>query len=124
MAAFIFAETERDTFTVRKAVFRMILTRARARLTDPSDIEEIELSQVIDGISFHSLAEAQRKRLAAAVLAGAKSLKEDIEAAQDSEEPVRAGIEDLLDDLVVFLDSHAGPADADGSGDGLHQRDP
>ena len=33
----------------------MILSRAKTHLTDPADIEELDLSEVMEGISFELL---------------------------------------------------------------------
>jgi hypothetical protein len=107
MSAFIFSSDEQDAFTVRKAVFRMILSRAKGNLSDPSDIEQLDIAEVMEGLSFHRLDDEQRIRLTEAVLEGTRGLQSAIKSGQVTEEPVRAGIEELLNDLLVFLSSHA-----------------
>lgn len=103
MAALAFSEQADDIVTFRKAIFRMILSRAKTRLTDPADIEELGLSEAMEGISFHLLDEAQRARLAEAVFAGAKSLKEEIDAGKPVEEEVRQGADEKLSEALTLL---------------------
>jgi hypothetical protein len=62
MAALGFSNDAADIVTFRKAIFRMILSRAKARLTDPVDIEELDVSEAMEGISFELLSEDQRAR--------------------------------------------------------------
>jgi hypothetical protein len=103
MAALIFAKNDRDIVTFRKAIFRMILSRAKARLTNPIDIEQLELSEVMEAISFQRIPEDQRARLVEAVFEATKSLKDDIAAGKPIEEPVRAGIDEKLDEILALL---------------------
>jgi hypothetical protein len=104
MAVLGFSENGADIVTVRKAIFRMILSRARGHLTDPADIQELELSEAMEGISFNLLGDDQRARIAEAVFEGAKSLREDIAAGRSAEEPTRAGIEEKLDEALTLLE--------------------
>jgi hypothetical protein len=103
MAALAFSEDAADIVTFRKAIFRVILSRAKAWLTDPADIEELELSEAMEGISFHLLDEDQRARLAEAVFEGTKSLKEEVDAGKPVEEQVRGGADEKLDEVLALL---------------------
>jgi hypothetical protein len=103
MAALGFSNDAADIVTFRKAVFRMILSRAKARLTDPVDIDELDVSEAMEGISFELLSEEQRARLVDALFEATKSLKEDIAAGKPVEEPVRAGIDEKLDEILALL---------------------
>ncbi|MGZ3489440.1 MAG: hypothetical protein ACXVBY_21570 [Isosphaeraceae bacterium] len=103
MAALAFSEDPADIVTFRKAIFRMILSRAKARLTDPADIEELELSEAMEGISFPLLDEGQRARLTEAVFEGTKSLKEEVDAGTPVEEQVREGADEKLDEVLALL---------------------
>ncbi|KAA0024981.1 hypothetical protein [Antrihabitans cavernicola] len=49
----------------------------------------------------------QHRRLAAALLAGVTSLRDDVVAGRPPDAPVRPGIEDMLDGLVEFLTANA-----------------
>jgi hypothetical protein len=106
MAAFSFSKNETDIFTIRKAPFRMILSRAAGQLTDPSDVEEIRASEAMDGLAFDLVDEEQRARLTKAVIQGAKSLQHEIAIGGRLEEPVLPGIEEKLDELLHFLGSY------------------
>jgi hypothetical protein len=103
MAVLGFSDNGADIVTLRKAIFRMILSRAKAYLTDPADIQELELSEAMEGISFNLLGDDQRARLVGAVLEGAKGLREDIVAGKPTEEPTRAGIDEKLDEVLALL---------------------
>jgi hypothetical protein len=103
MAALAFSEDAADIVTFRKAIFRMILSRAKALLTDPADIEELELSEAMEGISFQLLDEAQRARLTEAVFEGTKSLKEEVDAGKPVEEQVREGADEKLGEVLALL---------------------
>jgi hypothetical protein len=103
MAVLSFAKTDADTVSLRKAIFRMILSRAKARLVDPADIEELEVSQAMEGISFHRLDDDQRARLVEAVYQGTQELKQQILEGKPTEEPVRPGIEEKLDEILALL---------------------
>jgi hypothetical protein len=104
MAVLGFSENGADIVTVRKAIFRMILSRARNYLTDPADIQELELSEAMEGISFNLLGDDQRARIAKAVFEGAKSLRDDIAAGRPTEEPTRTGIDEKLDEVLTLLE--------------------
>jgi hypothetical protein len=103
MAVLSFAKTDADTVTLRKAIFRMILSRAKAHLTDPADIEELELSEAMEGISFHRLDDDQRARLIEAVYLGTQDLTQEVAAGKPTEEPVREGIEEKLDEILALI---------------------
>jgi hypothetical protein len=103
MAVLGFSENGADIVTIRKAIFRMILSRARTYLTDPADIQELELSEAMEGISFNLLGDDQRARLVEAVSEGVKSLKDDISAGRPTEEPTRAGVEEKLGEVLALL---------------------
>jgi hypothetical protein len=108
MAAFTFAQDEPGSFTLRKALFRMILTRAERQLDVEADLEEIRMSEAMEGISFRLLDEDQRMRIAAAVLEGTRQLRTEIAEDRPLEEPVRPGAEEKLDALIAFLRRHTG----------------
>jgi hypothetical protein len=110
MAALAFSEQADDIVTFRKAIFRMILYRAKARLTDPADIEELDLSEAMEGISFHLLDEGQRARLAEAVFDGTTSLKAEIDAGKPVEEEVRQGADEKLSEVLTLLARFRPPA--------------
>jgi hypothetical protein len=103
VAALTFSENELDALTVRKALFRLILSRAVRRLSDPSDLEELEVAQAMDGLAFDLMGERQRGRMAQAVLQAVQSLKDEIAAGKALEEPVLPGIDEKLDELHSFL---------------------
>ncbi len=91
---------------MRKAIYRMILTRAKQSLDDPDDLHELELSEYCEGISLFSMPPAQRARLGRALLAGVVALRTDIAAGRPTEEPTRIGIEERLSELVEFMKLH------------------
>ena len=103
MAVLSFAKTEADTVSLRKAIFRMILSRAKAHLTDPADIEELDLSEVMEGVQFHRLDDDQRARLVEAVYEGTQDLKQQVLAGEPTEEEVRPDIEEKLDEILALL---------------------
>lgn len=103
MAVLSFSGNESDTLFVRNAVLRMIASRARARLTDLADIEKLDFSVLVGAVSFDRLAEDQRARLLEAVYDGTEALQQDIASESGTEEPVRAGIEDKLGEILAFL---------------------
>lgn len=107
MAAFTFSEHAVDAFTLRKAPFRMILSRAAGRLSDPSDIEEIEVAKAMDGLAFDLMEDDQRERVEQAVLEGVRGLRAEIDAGKPLEEPVLPGIGEKLEELQSFLLAHA-----------------
>lgn len=106
MAVFSFSDNEADIFKVRKAVFRMILSRAAAHLTDPADVEELDVALLGEGAIFDLIDDPQRRaRVARAVLEGTEELRQQVAAGKPTEEPVRLGAEELLDELISFLNS-------------------
>lgn len=109
MAVISFGMEESEIFGVRKAVFRMILIRTRSRLSEAADLEETQLAQMAEGILFHDVDRPQRERLGDAVLGAVMQLREEVSAGKRLEEPVRAGIEELLEDLENFLRARLQP---------------
>jgi hypothetical protein len=103
MAVLAFSHRWEDVVIFRKAIFRIILSRAKSHLTDPSDIHELTISQAVEGISFELLAEDQRARLVEAVYQGTRDLKNEVAEGKATEEPVRAGIEEKLDEILALL---------------------
>jgi hypothetical protein len=103
VAVLSFAKTEADTVSLRKAIFRMILSRAKAHLTDPADIEELDLSEVMEGVQFHRLDDDQRARLVESVYEGTQDLKQQVLAGEPTEEEVRPDIEEKLDEILALL---------------------
>lgn len=106
MTTISFSRTAEDIFNVRKAVYRMILARAKKELEDSGDIKELEMSEIFDDISFYSMDGSQRARLEAALLAGASALHEDIRAGRATEEPTLPGIDEKLSELIEFMRAH------------------
>jgi hypothetical protein len=107
VAAFSFSKDESDAFTLRKSPFRMILSRAESLLTEDSDIEEIRISEAMDGLAFDLIDnDAQRARLAKVIFEATRLLKADIISGKQLEEPTLPGIEDKLDRLLDFLSVH------------------
>jgi hypothetical protein len=98
-----FSDSAEDVVTFRKAIFRMILSRAKSHLTDPADINELDLSQAMDGLSFELLPDDQRARLVDAVYQGTQDLKQEVAAGKPTEEPVREGIEEKLDEILALI---------------------
>jgi len=105
--------SKEDSFFVRKAVFRMILSRAKATLRDPVDIEELDLSELTEGISLFRFGDDQRDRLSKALLSGIENLRADVINGRSTEEPLREGIDDLLAELVEYMNSHFIPNNTD-----------
>lgn len=95
--------SQEDSFYVRKAVFRMILRRAKIELDDRTDIEELEIAELGEGISLFRMPDDQRSRIGDALLHGAQKLRSDVTAGHPTEEPVREGIESVLEDLIEFM---------------------
>lgn len=107
MAVFSFSCDEADIFKVRKAIFRMVLSRAAAHLTGPSDVEAIRLAELGEGVIFDQIEDPhQRTRLVRALLEGTEELRQQVAAGKPTEEPVLLGAEELLGELVNFLGSH------------------
>jgi hypothetical protein len=98
-----FSDSAEDVVTFRKAIFRMIISRAKSHLTDPADINELDLSQAMDGLSFELLPDDQRARLIEAVYQGTQDLRQDVAAGKPTEEPVREGIEEKLDQILALI---------------------
>jgi signal recognition particle GTPase len=103
MAVLGFSDDAGDIVSLRKAIFRMILSRAKSHLADPSDIHELNVSQAMEGISFELLAADQSARLVEAVYQGTQDLKKEIAEGETTEEPVRPGIEEKLDEILALL---------------------
>lgn len=87
----------------------MILSRARVHLADPADIEELDTSQAIGGLSFELLPEDQRERLADAIYLGTRDLRREVAEGKPTEEPVRGGIDEKLDEILALLSRHRRP---------------
>jgi len=103
MAVLGFSDNAKDVVSFRKAIFPMILSRAKSHLTDAADIHELSVSQAMEGISFELLAADQRARLVEAVYQGTRDLKREVAEGNAIEEPVRAGIEEKLDEILALL---------------------
>ncbi len=103
MAVLGFSHDAQDVVSLRKAVFPMILSRAKSHLTDPSDVNELTVSQAMEGISFELLNADQRARLVEAVYQGTRDLREEVGEGKPTEEPARAGIEEKLDEIFALL---------------------
>jgi hypothetical protein len=101
MALISFAETATNIVSVRKAVLRMILSRARSVLSDPSDRQELDTFLAVDAVMFDELADpAQRKRLIDAVYQGTQMLRDDITQRKEIEEPVHPDIDEKLTEII------------------------
>jgi hypothetical protein len=81
----------------------MILSRAKSHMTDPADINDLDLSQAMDGLSFELLPDDQRARLIEAVYQGTQDLRQEVAAGKPTEEPVREGIEEKLDEILALI---------------------
>jgi hypothetical protein len=103
MAAFTFSQDEAGTFTLRKALFRMIATRAARRLTDPADLAELRESEAMEGLGFDLLDADQRGRVLSAVAEATAQLRREVATGEPTEEPVLPGAAAKLDDLLDFL---------------------
>jgi hypothetical protein len=103
VAVFGFSDNAADIVSFRKAIFRMILSRAKERLTDPADIKELDVSEATDGISFELLDDAQRARLVEAVYQGTHDLRQQVAEGRPTEEPVREGAVEKLDEILALL---------------------
>jgi hypothetical protein len=103
VAVFGFSDDAADVVSFRKAIFRMILSRAKERLTDPADIKELDVSEATDGISFELLDDAQRARLVEAVYQGTRDLRQQVADGRPTEEPVREGAVEKLDEILALL---------------------
>jgi hypothetical protein len=109
MALISFAGTAENIVGVRKAVLRMILSRAKSVLSDPSDRQKLDTFLAVDAVMFDELADpGQRERLIDAVYRGTRMLREDIAQGKETEEPVRPGIEEKLDEVLHLFDRFAG----------------
>jgi hypothetical protein len=103
MAVFGFSHNTQDVVWLRKAIFRMTLSRAKSHLSDPSDTNELTVSQAMEGISFELLTADQSARLTEAVYQGTLDLREEVAEGKATEEPVRPGIEEKLDEILALL---------------------
>jgi hypothetical protein len=103
VAVFGFSDDAADVVSFRKAIFRMILSRAKERLTDAADIKELDVSEATDGISFELLDDAQRARLVEAVYQGTRDLRQQVADGRPTEEPVREGALEKLDEILALL---------------------
>ena len=103
MAVIGFSDKAEDIVSFRKAIFRMILSRAKSYLADSADIAELDLFGVMEGISFELVPADQQARLVDAVYHGTRDLRQDIADGKPTEEPVRAGIDEKLDEILALL---------------------
>jgi hypothetical protein len=103
VAVFGFSDDAADVVSFRKAIFRMILSRAKKHLTDPADIKELDVSEATDGISFELLDDAERARLLEAVYQGTRELRQQVADGRPTEEPVREGAVEKLDEILSLL---------------------
>ena len=103
MAVLSFAKTDADTVLLRNAILRMIVSRAQKHAVDPADLKELEVAKPMGAISFDLLDNDQRARLTEAVYQGTQDLKQEIAEGKATEEPVRAGIEEKLDEILALL---------------------
>ena len=103
MAVLSFAKTNADTIFLRNAILRMIVSRAKAYLTDPADLDRLDTAEAMGAISFDRMPSDQRARLVEAVYQGTQALKQEILEGTVTEEPVRSGIEEKLEDILVLL---------------------
>ncbi|MFD6158946.1 hypothetical protein ACFWF7_00095 [Nocardia sp. NPDC060256] len=106
MTTISFSPAAEDIFSVRKAVYRMIIIRATKELDYPEDIKELEMSELFDDMSLYSLPQDQRARLQAALLAGTSTLRADIITGRPTEEPTLPGINEKLSELIEFIRTH------------------
>lgn len=103
MAVLSFAKTDADTVFLRNAILRMIVSRALKHVVNPADLEELEIAGPMGAISFYLLDSDQRARLAEAVYQGTLDLREEVSEGRATEEPVRPGIEEKLDEILALL---------------------
>jgi hypothetical protein len=103
MAILSFAKTDADTVFLRNAILRMIVSRAQNHVVNPADLEELEIAKPMGAISFYLLDNDQRTRLTEAVYQGARDLEQEISQGKNTEEPVRAGIEEKLEEVLALL---------------------
>jgi hypothetical protein len=103
MAVLSFSSIEGDTEFLRNAILRMIVSRAQKYLIDPADIEDLEGSRLVGAISFDLLGGDQWERLVEAVYKGTQDLKHEVTAGMPTEEPVRTGIQEKLDEILALI---------------------
>jgi hypothetical protein len=103
MAILSFAKTDADTVFLRNAILRMIVSRAQQHVINAADLEELEVAKPMGAISFYLLDNDQRARLTEAVYQGTRDLEQEISQGTVTEEPVRAGIEEKLDEILALL---------------------
>jgi len=72
-------------------------------LTDLVDIEDIEICKLVGAILFDHPDGDQWARLVEAVYQGTQDLKREVTAGMPTEEPVRAGIEEKLDEILALI---------------------
>lgn len=103
MAVLSFSSTEGDTVFLRNAILRMIVFRAQKYLIDPADIEDLEVSRLVGAISFDLLDGDHWARLVEALYKGMQDLKHEVTAGMPTEEPVRVGIQEKLDETLALI---------------------
>ena len=94
---------EADVVSFRKAIFRMILSRAKTHLTDPLTSRSLTFLRRWRECCFDRLDSDQRARLLEAVYEGTQDLKQQILAGEPTEEEVRPDIEEKLDEILALL---------------------
>jgi hypothetical protein len=94
---------ESDTVFLRNAILRMIVSRAQKYLLDPADIEALHFSQLIGAILLDHPGDDQWVRLVDAVYKGTQDLKHQVTLGMPTEEPVRPGIQEKLDEILALI---------------------
>ena len=102
MAVLSFGD-ESDTVFLRNTILRMIVSRAQKYLVDPADIEALHFSQLIGAVLFEHPGDCHWVRLVDAVYQGTQDLKHEITLGIPTEEPVRAGIQEKLDEILALI---------------------
>jgi hypothetical protein len=103
VAVLSFAKTDADTVFLRNAILRMIVSRAKVHLTDPDDIDQLDTDVLMGAVSFDRAAPDQRARLVEAVYKGARDLRQEVAEGRPTEEPVREGAVEKLDEILALL---------------------
>jgi hypothetical protein len=103
VAVLSFGDTESDTVFLRNAILRMVVSRAKRHLTEPADIDKLDFYEPMGAILFEKLTGGQRVRLIEAVYQGTQDLKQQVLAGEPTEEPVRAGIEEKLNEILALI---------------------
>ena len=102
--AIIFSITDEGCFTLRKGLFRMLLSRAEKHVAAPADKEQ--LLDYNEGVSLFRMTPDERQRIGNALLHAAISLRGDVAIGRPTEEPILSGASQHLTELIAFLSSH------------------